>query len=209
MKTLIAAVAVLLLSGCATRGALEAETLARQQHERTVESKRIFDADEIRSNRDELGALRLRIDNHERWVNEIHARIKYLEQLAAPNDPDGLAEDPDLRTRDFESDLKRMGDEVRALKTDWNPKDDFAKLSEQVAAEVDAKFCLKGLETGDEFLIKVACKMGCDALANLSSDLEMTDRVRGFVFAEVKKCRTARQDRAFNRLVCGKDECPK
>lgn len=99
--------------------------------------------------------------------------------------------------------VKRFGDYSQMKESR-----DMTKLAAEAAAATDAELCIKGLQNRDQFMINMSCKLNCDAMAGASSDLEITDEVRDFIFATLKKCRTDRQSRAWNRLVCGKDKCP-
>lgn len=106
-----------------------------------------------------------------------------------------------------------LSEDVRHVKEygDYSPMEesrDMVKLAADTAAATDAELCIKGLQNRDQFMINMSCKLNCDAMAGASSDLEITDEVRDFIFATLKKCRTDRQARAWNRLVCGKDKCP-
>jgi len=194
----LAAGALVVLSGCATIHDIETEIAGRKHADKAA-------AMDARS-------AEARIDLYADRYRDILARVEYLERLAAPNDPDGLAENPDLETtraEEFKASLDKMRRDVAALKTDWDPKRDMQALSEQAAAQTDAELCIKGLRDRDQFMINVSCKLNCDAMVGASSDLEITDEVRDFIHVTLRKCRTERQDRAFNRLVCGKDVCPK
>lgn len=105
---------------------------------------------------------------------------------------------------DPKSDYGRLKITGRIVESDKS----FEELSREAAAKTDAELCIKGLQNRDQFMINMSCKLNCDAMAGASSDLEITDEVRDFIFATLKKCRTDRQARARNRLVCGKDKCP-
>ncbi len=86
------------LSGCATIGDLEAETVRREAMAKGVEAQDKHFVEKINQTIDRVKVIEDRLGSRGTLIE----RVRYLEQVVAPNDPDGLLEDPDLYQSDSE-----------------------------------------------------------------------------------------------------------
>lgn len=119
------------LSGCATLSDMEKEEVQRKALEKGVYAQNEHFVQKINQTIDRVKVLE---DRQEQLISEwdtMGDRVLHLERLAAPGDPDGLAEEPDLF--------------------------DFEKALEEAARKTDEYFCRKARRDGSPSWIIDSC----------------------------------------------------
>ena len=68
---------------------------------------------------------------------------------------------------------------------------------------------IKTQENLDKSFSEIADETECKTDENFIADPNTPEDVRTILAKNLEKCRTRRQERALNRITCGKDSCPK